>query len=268
VPPTNTPAPPTPTLIPVEFNLIPESGEFDDELPFSTTANDPGVGPNDGDGIANVTFQFFGPDGQEVYSHTEQNPRYCAFGGGDGGQDCNHWFFSEHGNQWPNGEPAQSGPHRIVATIRGVRGGVSQGERNVSLRLNETPAEPTTETQAVVVELVQSGNLFGDELAFQAIARAPATGGEDGAGIDSVQFRIIDSYGQVVHERTERNPLYCAFGGGDDLQNCDIWRFSDHNGQWPSGIPVENGGTYRLVVTAVATSGQSATQELEFTIQF
>ena len=135
-PPSATPAPPTATLAPLEANTIPDDGEFDDELPFNTTANDPSVGSNSGDGIANVTFQFFGPDGNEVYSRTENNTLYCAFGGGDNGQDCDRWIFSEHQNQWPNGNPAQSGPHTIVVTIHGVHGGTARNERQATLNLN------------------------------------------------------------------------------------------------------------------------------------
>jgi hypothetical protein len=135
-PPSVTPAPPTATLVPLEANTIPDDGEFDDELPFNTTANDPSVGSNSGDGIANVTFQFFDPDGNEVYSRTENNTLYCAFGGGDDGQDCNRWIFSEHQNQWPNGNPAQSGLHRIVVTIRGIHGGTARNERQATLNLN------------------------------------------------------------------------------------------------------------------------------------
>jgi hypothetical protein len=135
-PPSNTPAPPTATLAPLEANTIPDDGEFDDELPFNTTANDPAVGSNSGDGIANVTFQFFGPDGNEVYRHTENNTLYCAFGGGDNGQDCDRWIFSEHQNQWPNGNLAQSGPHTIVVTIHGVRAGTARNERHATLNLN------------------------------------------------------------------------------------------------------------------------------------
>ncbi|MEO7911736.1 MAG: hypothetical protein ABIV47_18985 [Roseiflexaceae bacterium] len=134
-PPSRTPAPPTATLVPLEANTIPDDGEFDDELPFNTTANDPAIGSNSGDGIANVTFQFFGPDGNEVYSRTENNTLYCAFGGGDDGQDCDRWIFSEHENQWPNGEPAQSGLHTIVVTIRGERGGTARNERHATLNL-------------------------------------------------------------------------------------------------------------------------------------
>jgi hypothetical protein len=135
-PPSNTPVPPTATLVPLEANTIPDDGEFDDELPFNTTANDPSVGSNSGDGIANVTFQFFDPDGNEVYSRTENNTLYCAFGGGDDGQDCDRWIFSEHQNQWPNGNPAQSGLHRIVVTIRGIHGGTARNERQATLNLN------------------------------------------------------------------------------------------------------------------------------------
>jgi len=135
-PPSATPAPPTPTLVPLEANTIPDGGEFDDELPFNTTANDPAIGSNSGDGIANVTFQFFGPDGNEVYRHTENNTLYCAFGGGDNGQDCERWIFSEHQNQWPNGNPAQSGLHTIVVTIHGVNGGTARNGRRATLNLD------------------------------------------------------------------------------------------------------------------------------------
>lgn len=134
-PPSSTPAPPTATLAPLEANTIPESGEFEDELPFNTTANDPSIGSNSGDGIANVTFQFFDPDGNLVYTRTENNSLYCAFGGGDNGQDCDHWLFSEHQNQWPNGKPAQSGLYTIVVTIRGVNGGTLRNERQATLDL-------------------------------------------------------------------------------------------------------------------------------------
>jgi hypothetical protein len=134
-PPSATPAQPTATLALIEANTIPEDGEFDDQLPFNTTANDPAVGGNSGDGIADVTFQFFGPDGNEVYRHTEKNTLYCAFGGGDNGQDCDRWLFSEHHNQWPNGKPARSGPHTIVVTIHGVRGGIARNERHATLNL-------------------------------------------------------------------------------------------------------------------------------------
>ncbi len=136
IPGTPTAAAPQPTLQPIVVNTIPEDGNtFEDELPFQTSANDPAVGPASGDGIANVTFQFFGPDGQAVFSHVESNVVYCAFGGGDGGQPCASWAFSEHKNQWPNGKPAQSGPHRLVVTVRDVHGRITRQQRRMVLQL-------------------------------------------------------------------------------------------------------------------------------------
>lgn len=253
------PAPPTPTLEQLVSNTIPEDGDFDGSFPYTTTANDPAVGPNDGDGIASVTFQFFGPDGQEVFSKTETNPRYCSFGGGDNGADCPQWIFGDHNNQWPNGRPARSGPHKLLVTVRGVRGGTAQNQRNLRLNLNQ---QTTIELNTFL-----TSQSYGDELSFQAEARDTSVGGEDGAGIARVTFQFYDAQGQLVYEHPENTARYCAFQGGENGQPCNIWRFSEHGGQWPSGSPVENGATYRLLVTVDATSGQQATQTLDFAIQ-
>jgi hypothetical protein len=253
--------PPTPTLAPLDPNTIPGNGDYDDELPFVTAVNDPGVGPDNGDGIVDVVFQFFGPDGQEVYSRTERNPQYCAFGGGDNGDDCDRWIFSEHGNRWPNDRPAQPGPHRLIVTIHDARGGVSQDTRNITLNLVQPEAQP------LAAAISPADGVFGDELAFRVTANDPNVGGDDGAGIDNVAFRIVDSQGQQVYDHTERSARYCAFQGGENGQECNVWRFSEHGSQWPSGVPVENGGSYTLQVTVTAKSGQTVSQELAFTIQ-
>jgi hypothetical protein len=132
----------------------------------------------------------------------------------------------------------------------------------------ETPIpEPTVTFVPIFVSSFPQGDTVGDELQFQTIANDPSAGPNNGDGIDNVYFRIVDSQDTTVHERTEQNPLYCTFGGGDDLQNCDIWRFSENNNSWPGGIPVENGGTYRLQVTIYAQSGQVTYDELLFTVQ-
>ena len=265
---TGSPTLPTPTLQVLEANTIPENGaSFEDELSFNTSANDPNVGNSSGDGIEGVTFQFFGADGREVYSHTEKTPLYCAFGGGDDGQDCDPWRFSEHNNQWPNGKPAQSGQYRLVVTIRGSRGATRQDERNLKLKLNEAESQPTPTLEPLVSNSFPSGDTFGDELQFQTIASDPSVGSDNGAGIESVTFYIVDSQGNKLHERSEKTPLYCAFGGGDDGQNCNVWRFSEHNDQWPNGTPVENGASYKLQVIVKAKNGQQTQQELSFTIQ-
>jgi hypothetical protein len=120
---------------------------------------------------------------------------------------------------------------------------------------------------ALEVNLLPTGDFFGDLLAFEAEARDLNVSGEDGAGIASVTFRFFDSQGLSVYEHTENNTRYCAFGGGDNGQDCTVWRFSEHDNQWPSGNLVENGGFYRLLVIVEADSGEQTTRELEFTIQ-
>jgi hypothetical protein len=261
IPPTDTPAPPTPTLEPPIANTIPNDHDYEDELPFSTTANDPRVGQNNGDGIESVTFQFFGPGGQEVYTHKEMNPLYCAFGGGDDGQDCDSWRFSEHDNRWPNDRPAQPGAYTLVVTIQAKRGGVATDARHFTLSLIQPEQQP------LVMEINPRNDSFGDELDIQVLAHDPNVGDANGAGIASVMFQIFDHQGQQVHMQTERNVSYCAFGGGDNGQPCNVWRFSENNNQWSSGIPVQNGGSYTLRATVTAASGQEASQELSFTIQ-
>jgi hypothetical protein len=49
---------------------------------FELFVFDPEVGEFDGAGIDRVEFEIFCPNG-EYFAHTEVNPRYCSFGGGD-----------------------------------------------------------------------------------------------------------------------------------------------------------------------------------------
>jgi hypothetical protein len=121
---------------------------FDDELPFSTTAFDPAIGSNNGDGIAHVSFQFYDPEGQLIFSYTDRYPGYCAFGGGDNDEDCDRWYFSEHSNQWTNGNAAQRGVHLLVVTIQSIRGEVTQDERTATLQLIEGSVQ-NTDTRVV-----------------------------------------------------------------------------------------------------------------------
>lgn len=132
---------------------------------------------------------------------------------------------------------------------------------------DSTPEAPTPTLVPLEVNTFPTGDVFGDELQFQALASDPSAGADNGAGIADVTFRVVDGQGRTVHERVERNPLYCAFGGGDNGQDCNVWRFSENGGAWPSGIPVENGGAYRLQVTVRTTGGRETSQELPFTIQ-
>ena len=45
------------------------------------------------------------PSGATVFTRTERNPRYCAFGE----PDCAIWDFRGNGNAWPDGTPVCEG---------------------------------------------------------------------------------------------------------------------------------------------------------------
>jgi hypothetical protein len=81
--------------------------------------------------------------------------------------------------------------------------------------------------------------VFRDQIVFQAEVFDEEAGTNDGDGIENVTFAIFDNYGNLVHERTENNAGYCAFGGGEP--DCEVWSFADNNYQWPDGAPVVPG---------------------------
>jgi len=81
--------------------------------------------------------------------------------------------------------------------------------------------------------------VFRDQVVFQVEVFDRAYGRTDGTGIESVTFVIHDETGAKVYERTEKTPGYCVFGGGEP--NCTVWRFSEHNTQWPGGAELHPG---------------------------
>jgi hypothetical protein len=85
--------------------------------------------------------------------------------------------------------------------------------------------------------------VFRDAIVFRLKVFDPAFGNSDGAGIKSVTMSIDAPNGQV-HSRTEKNAAYCVFGNPSDSSQCEAWRFSKHNNQWPDGTPV-CAGTYQ-----------------------
>ncbi len=87
-----------------------------DALVFQVEAYNTAVGNQDGDGIDHVTFQVLGPNGRQVYSRTERDVHYCAFGGGE--PDCTVFDFAEHGNRWPNRGPQIR--HGATYTLRAL----------------------------------------------------------------------------------------------------------------------------------------------------
>ena len=250
---------PTPTLEPLVSNTIPGNGNQFDTLPFVTTANDPAAGPNNGDGIASVTFQFFGPDANLVFEQTETNAQFCAFGGGDNGQDCTSWVFSQHGNRWPNGNEATPGGYTLKVTVRGTRGQVAEEQRLITLDLDTTPT-PTLEP--LVSNTFPSGTEFGDDLFFQANANDPGAGPNDGDGIATVKFEIFGPNGDLVHTQTERTRSFARLAAATTGRIATTG-FSSITTR-PNGTPLENGGP--TVLSRPSQHIQTSTRELTFTI--
>lgn len=89
--------------------------------------------------------------------------------------------------------------------------------------------------------LLEEPIIFQDRIVFHLQVFDPDTGNQaNGAGIHTVDFFISDPNGESVHQRTEQNPLYCAFGGGDNGQPCNVWVFPEHGNTWTNGQAVVN----------------------------
>jgi hypothetical protein len=97
--------------------------------------------------------------------------------------------------------------------------------------------------------------VFHDRIVFQVEVFDKNKGHADGQGIQQVEFTIMDG-DEVVHERTERNAGYCAFGGGEP--DCTVWVFHEHGNTWPMGQYVREGVLYDVDVHIVADSGDTA----------
>ena len=105
--------------------------------------------------------------------------------------------------------------------------------------------------------------VFGDRIVFQAEVFDKSIGRADGAGIESVTFTIRDENGDIVHERTERSPGYCVFGGGEPA--CTVWRFAEHGYRWPNGAAVQP-GVHDVQIFIQPKSGEAVTWFWSFRI--
>ncbi len=82
--------------------------------------------------------------------------------------------------------------------------------------------------------------VFQSSMSFRLRVHDPAVGPQDGAGIDAVEITITNlQTGEVVHERTERQSGYCAFGGGEPI--CNVFVFAENSFTWSKGQPVDEG---------------------------
>jgi hypothetical protein len=243
--------------------------------------NDPSRGNNDGDGVDSVYFRLRDEFGDTVDERREGTAGYCTFGGGE--PNCNVLELRA-GAQWPNsGREVRNGTYvaEIEVYLDGDNamdyfmtvdfiidsaqlgnggGGGGGGETNTP-----TPEPPAAD---VVAYFAQIGPGSGDTtvqdaLVFQVIAYDPNRGGNDGDGINDVEMRIFGPNGDEVYQRTEGNPAYCAFAGGEP--DCNIWNFNEHSYEWPSGASIQS-GQHRLEATANAEDGRRTTISQDFYI--
>ncbi|MDQ5850571.1 MAG: hypothetical protein M3380_00590, partial [Chloroflexota bacterium] len=114
---------------------------FRTELVIQVKARLRSAGPADGAGIDHVNIRITRisddpskPD-EAVHERPEQDPGYCAFGGGE--PDCTVWVFAEHGNTWPDGKPIANGRHRVNIQIhpRDESRGVANWDFEFEIRL-------------------------------------------------------------------------------------------------------------------------------------
>jgi hypothetical protein len=108
--------------------------------------------------------------------------------------------------------------------------------------------------------------IFRDRIVFRVEVFDTRVGLYDGSGIQHVTFRIVEDSGngQVVHERTERNPGYCVFGGGEP--DCDVLVFAQTGNRWPDGREIRN-GSYQAVIDIVPAQGEPTQWRWFFNIE-
>ncbi len=96
------------------FDQITNPMVFRDRLVFAVEVFDTRVGNTDGDGIWYVDFAIQNDNGREVYTHREESPGYCLFGGGE--PNCAVLFFADN-DRWPGGDEIEDGFYTAVIDI-------------------------------------------------------------------------------------------------------------------------------------------------------
>jgi hypothetical protein len=109
-------------------------GPASTDLVFWVEARNPSVGKSDGAGIKSVDFVLADSNGQTVYSRTENQSRYCGFGGGE--PDCIVFHFADNGFKWPGTDlPIQNGDYTLTATVNSKDGNQWSGSATLSIQL-------------------------------------------------------------------------------------------------------------------------------------
>lgn len=114
---------------------------------------------------------------------------------------------------------------------------------------------------------LDNGEPVTDNLVFEVQADPI---GKNQPKITSVDLFIIDSDGNTVYKHTENNKRWCAFGGGDNGDDCTVFHFPANNPKWPGTNNKIHSGNYELRAIAHASNGSSRgmdNNDLEITIE-
>jgi hypothetical protein len=109
---------------------------------------------------------------------------------------------------------------------------------------------------------------FRDRINVRMRVWDPAVGGNDGDGIESVDFAITDDNGEVVFKRRETRQAYCLFGS--DSVNCQSFNFAGSNYTWPqSDVPQQRmkNGRHRLQAVINKKRGGQGTWGFNFELK-
>ena len=116
--------------------------------------------------------------------------------------------------------------------------------------LPPTPARPTIEPVApppatprptvAPIGIPPSGFVPGPKGSPEIFSIEVFVNPPDKATIDEVAILIFNGR-QLVHRQVELNSRYCAFGGGDNGADCNVYDFPMRGGRWPSNIKFEHG---------------------------
>jgi hypothetical protein len=178
----------------------------------------------------------------------------------------------------PQGTPGGSWVQAQVESINQT-GWVSAGEQFVScdLDLANLPAVEVPPPPKGVPPRVGTGAVDGDGISafrfsidynpdyfvrmyvFRSDDESEVfSADKDGRGITSVEFVVSSPDGSAefveYYRRTEINPGYCIFAGGEP--DCNPWIFEDSQYKWSAGGDVVEEGNYQLTITVTADDGE------------
>jgi hypothetical protein len=249
---------PTATIPPLAYQLPSDGGMSvfvdwsENGLQMEAQANDVEVGQENGDGIAYVEFFIQRLDGSVIATKRENMKPYCFFGEQDG--ECLYGQQGESNFNW-NGKPIQAGWYFIRAVSHTPDNRIQVAERPLRITY------PPDSFENLFVNIVEPST---DRPELELVFEADVSGAATDAGVDRVEMFVVTYDGKIVHARAERNPRYCAFGGGDNGAPCPVYNFRSNGLKWSSGASIN---PTQYVLRAVAYTSDGIISASTFVIQ-